>query len=567
MERSTSDSRRGSRFALAALGLILLSALGSGILAYWLKVRKGPPNNPPRDGQDVVGYLFRDWSKPDLVVVLSAQQHGYLLPCGCSSPQLGGLERRYNFIQMLKARGWPVVAVDLGDIPQKEGPAKLPNVQGLLKYRYSMMALEQMSYLAVGVGEYEGALSLKRIEEEWAARSSQPAVLAANLKDRDKPFPHFKAVRTQTVPGSDSRSGEPNRTASAARFAAPTSIKVGVTSVIGPRVTDRIQDPAVRFVPSADSLREQWEKLRAEKVDLPILLYQGTLGHSSAADFPEFPIILALSDAEDPPDSYQEVRHPHSNARTRIVRIGHKGKHVGVLGVYRSEAAFSFKYRVVAMGEEFATPPERRDEQPIVKLMEQYTRELKAEHYLRRYDDSKKHPLQELPPVKPGDDVPRYIGSEACGRCHEHERAYKIWKASKHSHAYQTLVDAKHPSLRQYDGECVVCHTVGFGQPSGFKKEADALKLGNVGCESCHGPGSLHKSNPNDKEWQRRMHLPWAEPRAKGDVKAKNVAIEKFCVTCHDTDNDVTWKHGENGSFLEKWVNRKIVHNEDTPEE
>src|SRR5262245_31839701 len=81
-------------------------------------------------------HLFSGWGSPELVLLLSGQQHGYVLPCGCSDPQYGGLERRYNFLQTLKGRGWPVVALDLGDIPQLQGPQHLPNVQGLLKYVY-----------------------------------------------------------------------------------------------------------------------------------------------------------------------------------------------------------------------------------------------------------------------------------------------------------------------------------------------------------------------------------------------------------------------------------------------
>src|SRR6185312_9998287 len=100
---------------------------------------------------------------------------------------------------------------------------------------------------------------------------------------------------------------------------------------------------------------------------------------------------------------------------------------------------------------------------------------------------------------------------------------------SKHSHAYQTLVDAKHPSLRQYDGECIVCHTVGFGYKSGFTDAIKTPHLENVGCESCHGPGSLHAKNPNDLEWQARMNQPWRGAREKGNEKAKNLAIDKFC--------------------------------------
>ena len=95
--------------------------------------------------------LFREWGKPDLVLVLSAQQHGYLLPCGCSRPQIGGLERRYNFLQTLKARGWPVVPVDVGDVAQRSGP------QALLQYKTAMEARQQLGYLAVGLGKATGS--------------------------------------------------------------------------------------------------------------------------------------------------------------------------------------------------------------------------------------------------------------------------------------------------------------------------------------------------------------------------------------------------------------------------
>src|SRR5205814_6270622 len=113
---------------------------------------------PPRPAEGMPPRLFQGWDKPALALVLSAEQHGYLLPCGCSQPQVGGLERRYNFLKLLKAKGWPVAAVDLGDIPQREGPRKLPNVRGLIKYRYSMESLARMGYLAVGLAACEPEL-------------------------------------------------------------------------------------------------------------------------------------------------------------------------------------------------------------------------------------------------------------------------------------------------------------------------------------------------------------------------------------------------------------------------
>ncbi|HEY7428430.1 MAG TPA: hypothetical protein VH682_29630, partial [Gemmataceae bacterium] len=220
-QSSASALPRSPRFMLAALALTLISALAGTGLAYLLK--SPPPEEPIKAEEKAKGIparLFPNWGKPDFVLVLSAQQHGYMLPCGCSRPQVGGLERRYNFLQLLKARGWPVVAVDLGDVPQKSGPAKLPNGQGLLKYHYSMKALDRMGYLGVGVGEYEAANSLAKIEGEWATNFGSPAVLAGNLKDPANTFPFLKTMATRTVAG--------------------VNVKVGVTNLIGPTTQDNI---------------------------------------------------------------------------------------------------------------------------------------------------------------------------------------------------------------------------------------------------------------------------------------------------------------------------------------
>jgi hypothetical protein len=280
-----------------------------------------------------------------------------------------------------------------------------------------------------------------------------------------------------------------------------------------------------------------------------------------AENYPEFPVIVCLSEEDEPPADPTRVDHPRGSKRdyNYIFRLGHKGKNVGVLGVYRNgqgNTAFRFEYQLVEMGEEYMTPKEQEENHPIIKMMEDYTRELKDKNYLALYGQSK-HTLQAMQPVaeldEPGDGKPVYIGSEACRTCHR--KAYKVWKDTPHSHAYQTLVDARRPSLRQHDGECIVCHTVGFGYTSGFTSEQQTPKLENVGCESCHGPGSLHAKNPHNEEWQKRMNQPW---RGAKNKNAKDLAIDRFCQSCHDIDNDVTWI---NNAFPTKW--KKIIHTKD----
>ena len=66
--------------------------------------------------------------------------------------------------------------------------------------------------------------------------------------------------------------------------------------------------------------------------------------------------------------------------------------------------------------------------------------------------------------------------------------AAKAWQDSGHARAFATLVSFKADA----DPNCIACHTVGFGTASGYRREFGETKLVDVGCESCHGPGSQH---------------------------------------------------------------------------
>ncbi|MBK8014895.1 MAG: hypothetical protein IPK13_26560 [Deltaproteobacteria bacterium] len=97
-----------------------------------------------------------------------------------------------------------------------------------------------------------------------------------------------------------------------------------------------------------------------------------------------------------------------------------------------------------------------------------------------------------------------FVGSEVCRSCHE--EAFAFWKTTKHARAWATLEDeGKH-----FDLTCIGCHTVGYRQPGGFCRLKDLGVLKDVGCENCHGPGSLHV----------------------GDQKAESITLETTKSTC-----------------------------------
>ena len=131
-----------------------------------------------------------------------------------------------------------------------------------------------------------------------------------------------------------------------------------------------------------------------------------------------------------------------------------------------------------------------------------------------------------------------YVGSVACAGCHA--EAFTTWKNSRHGHAWETLEKAEKdperygwPVTRYPD--CVGCHTVGYGERSGFVNPERTPLLRDVGCEECHGPGSKHIAAP-DADRKRFIR--------RGGVAQ--------CLQCHNQEQSPDF------DYLEWW--RKIEH-------
>jgi hypothetical protein len=106
----------------------------------------------------------------------------------------------------------------------------------------------------------------------------------------------------------------------------------------------------------------------------------------------------------------------------------------------------------------------------------------------------------------------RYVGTAACLDCHP--QAAKVWQSSAHAHAFRSLVKPGADA----DPHCVGCHTIGFSKPGGYVRSMGETKLIDVGCESCHGPGSEHL----DRYLHQKPTRFKFRPLGAGD-----------CVSCH----------------------------------
>src|SRR5262245_17084271 len=116
--------RRTAKFGFA----ILIAAVGVGaaLLRGETTNDAAKPAYTKHEKVDPIatnGQIFVDWPKPDVALVFTGEQDGYLEPCGCAGldNQLGGLKRRFTFLKELRDKGWPVVAMDLGEQEKRTG--------------------------------------------------------------------------------------------------------------------------------------------------------------------------------------------------------------------------------------------------------------------------------------------------------------------------------------------------------------------------------------------------------------------------------------------------------------
>jgi hypothetical protein len=115
-----------------------------------------------------------------------------------------------------------------------------------------------------------------------------------------------------------------------------------------------------------------------------------------------------------------------------------------------------------------------------------------------------------------------YLGVSRCEQCHQ--PFVKSWEKTKHAGAFSDLQRVG----KSFDPECVICHTVGFGEEGGFYSIKTTPGLANVQCEACHGMGRDHLADMG---------------------KPLKPVTEAVCLKCHTKDRSPDFNYPE---YLEK---------------
>lgn len=116
-----------------------------------------------------------------------------------------------------------------------------------------------------------------------------------------------------------------------------------------------------------------------------------------------------------------------------------------------------------------------------------------------------------------------YVGSDKCKECHE-EQYESYHKYSRKAHSFQSIKKMQPKLTEEEYHKCFECHTTGHGKPGGFVSESKTPQLKNAGCETCHGPGSVH-----------------AESQDPAHIKTKLSAAD--CLTCHNEERVGSFKY------------------------
>ncbi len=140
-------------------------------------------------------------------------------------------------------------------------------------------------------------------------------------------------------------------------------------------------------------------------------------------------------------------------------------------------------------------------------------------------------------------DSPRYVGSHVCLTCHsDAERGHQnvSWMASNHVRAYWRLESDwalfLAQRLHQYqdivdpvdDDRCLLCHTVGRQDPDSIYDVTFRPEEG-VGCEACHGPGSMYANSETMSDHEAFL------------AAGGRVPDEKTCRSCHRDSERFDW--------------------------
>ncbi len=458
--------------------------------------------------------------KPSLRLIAFTDLSGYLRPCGCQSRPLGGIDKAAAQLATLRADGTPTVLLSAGDLlfgetPDGAASAADATTQETWKAETLVGIFDRLGLAAAAPGPHDLSYGAEVLAGLMAAG-------------------HFKLLPSAVGSGE-----EPENLASTQLIAGGMSVGVIGVSTFAPAGTEL--EPARE---SALIKRTQLEIDRARNggATLVVALVSASqrLGRrlSGALHGADFVILGGNADSIDAP--------PNRVGGGYVLRARSQGHGLLVLDVFtrtakhddtfvdtsawsREQNDADLKARIdelsarirgwehddsadkadvavqktkladlekMLRGPVQAGAARRRFAARFIELAPEIQGDPQIAALIDAYDarvnDHNRVAFANVLAPAAAKGAAHYLGSQRCKSCHE--SAYAWWTKHPHGHAYKTLVDVH----KEFNLSCVACHVTGYMRPGGSSLVHNE-GLVNVGCESCHGPGSLHVASPDEE--------------------------------------------------------------------
>ena len=466
-------------------------------------------------GRDQTSAQMAKRAQPAVRLVALTDVSGYLEPCGCQSKLLGGIDRAAAKLQALRAERIPVVFVAAGDLlfgdkPEGATADTDATAQETWKAETLVEVFNRLGLAAATPGKRDlsfGASTLSRLQERsqfsWLpakpASNEAPEGVAGKLVKAGEHSIGVLGVSTFGGPDGEVGSERMTKLQAAAQVeldklrAGGARVVVGLISSdqrTGRRLTSGLRglDFAIQAglddgSAPAPSRSGGSTLLRAGRQGQGLLVLDVYLdGAAPFADISEWTraehkaaLGARIADLSariaawerDPSVDRANVAEQREKLKALREELARAGAERGATG-----NAFDARYAPL-------TAKEARD--PQVK-------DILAAHDAR-VNEHNRVAFAAVRPKQPPPGAAGYVGSERCQSCHA--PAYAWWTQHAHGRAYTTLEQLH----KQFNLSCVSCHVTGYNRPGGATV-VNNQGLTHVGCESCHGPGSLHAAQP-----------------------------------------------------------------------
>jgi hypothetical protein len=370
-------------------------------------------------------------AKP-LAVIVSGDTAGWLMPCGCTANQSGGLLRRATYLADV-AKSADAIYLDAGGAAGGDSPYHREKFEAILRGERAM------GIIAHNLGKSEIALSAAYLRET-STKIGVPFI-SANVTDN---------AGAAVAPASVH-----------AKAGGRTILIVGVASpkfaAAGLKVDDPRQAVLAAIAQSGTA---------HDGVIVLAYLPEDELAALAAA-LPEVDAVIGGPTGQAiAPRKVGALMAAATNKGKFLIRLD-------------SPAKGQWDGKVAEVGPAIADAPDQ------TANLKDFLKRLEA----RNFSATESGVAPPTAAAAPADF--RVAGSAACATCHAAD--HDTWKATKHAHAFETLQSKGFhvDSQCQYCHTTGFAQPGGFERLTASPKDLQA-----VGCESCHGPSAAHAKSP-----------------------------------------------------------------------